>query len=173
MRPIRDIDIYWHQVLGEEILTTGEVTGIGDAWAWYDPEPAWTTSQWLSEVLIALLVRLGDWDALVLATMVATGVLLLLLGWVILQRTDARSGVLVFAPVALSLLLYVDVRPLLLSTVATLVVAHAAERTLVSGQPPPWWSLTLIALWSNLHGQWVVVPLAIGLAGLLHRLGNG
>lgn len=169
-RPINDRDAYWHVVLGQEILESGEVTAIGDSWAIFDPEEPWTTSQWLSEVVMAGSVGIWGWAGLVYLTVLVTAALVAAIIWVAAQRGRSRVGLLFLALFIASLPLFIQTRPMLVSSVATVAVGHAALRTLQAGIAPPWWSIPLVALWANLHGQWIVAPAAIGLAAGLYWL---
>lgn len=169
---ISDVDSYWHVLVGEELLETQTATGLGDSWAWYSPSMPWTTSQWLSEAMMALLVKAGGWNALVYATTAAAIALVAAIVWVVLRRASGPRAVLLIGLAALPLVQWINVRPAMLSLVATVMVAHVADRTLTTGCLPRWWSLPLIALWANLHGQWVIAPAAIGVAGVLYWLAD-
>lgn len=169
-RPIDDPDAFWHVVLGEEIIRTGNVTGIGDTWAWYDPDDPWTTSQWLSEVAMALVVESAGWAGLVWATIVVVGIVAAAIAALVLTLTRSAVGVVVVAVGMLGFSLVVEARPLMLSLLGTTLVSHWAARLLYTGRvPSTWWAL-LVVLWANLHGQWVIAPLAVGLATVLYWL---
>ena len=127
---IADIDSYWHVVVGDEIRSTGQVTGLGDGWAWYDPPTPWTTSQWMSEVVMSWAVETVGWIGLVGLTLALATATLLLLMWVIAQRASPIVGPLLFLGLAVSLALFFQTRPLLVSYLGTVGVAHLAEQTL-------------------------------------------
>ena len=86
--PISDRDAYWHVLVGDEIRSTRDVVGAGDAWAWYDPPTPWTTSQWMSEVVMSGTVQTTGWIGLVALTLALATATLLLLAWVIAQRAS-------------------------------------------------------------------------------------
>lgn len=167
---ISDIDTYWHVIIGDEIRSTGRVTGVGDSWAWYDPPVPWTTSQWLSEVAMSWTVQHFGWIGLVVVTLGLATATLILLAWVIAQRASPIVGPLLFLGLAASLALFFQTRPLLVSYLGTVVVAHLADVTLRQGRLPGWWFYPLVALWANLHGQWFLAPTAIAVAAGLHWL---
>ena len=108
---IADIDSYWHVVVGDEIRATGQVTGVGDGWAWYDPSPPWTTSQWMSEVVMSWTVETLGWIGLVGLTLALAMATLLLLMWVIAQRASPIVGPLLFLGLAVSLALVLPDAP--------------------------------------------------------------
>lgn len=164
-------DAYWHVVVGDRIRATGQVSGAGDDWAWYDPAQPWTSSQWLSESAMSWLVEARGWGALTASTMALSALALLLLSVVILRRSQPRVGVPLAAALALSLSLSFQTRPGLFSLVAAIVLGSVADRVLTEGRLPKWWwVLPTIILWANLHGGWIVGPVAVGLAAALHWL---
>jgi hypothetical protein len=60
-----DLDAYWHVEIGREILRTHQLSNLGQSWLGVDA-PNWRTSQWLSEVAMALAVNGFGWRALVI-----------------------------------------------------------------------------------------------------------
>ena len=168
--PISDRDAYWHVLVGDEIRSTRDVVGAGDAWAWYDPPTPWTTSQWMSEVVMSGTVQTTGWIGLVALTLALATATLLLLAWVIAQRASPIAAPLLFFGLAASLALFFQTRPLLVSYLGSVAVAHLADRTLREGRLPAWWFYPLVALWANLHGQWFIAPTAIAVAAGLHWL---
>lgn len=162
--PIRDVDSYWHVRIGDELRSGAPIVGLGESWAWYDPPEPWTTSQWLSEWTMSWLVDALGWDGLVYAKFLVTTLLVVLLGALALVSRDGWSSTFVFAVAALHLATVVQVRPVLVSYVGTLAIGAIAARVLRYGLPPPWYVVPGVAIWANFHGQWIVAPLALGLA---------
>jgi hypothetical protein len=77
-----------------------------------------------------------------------------------------------FGILAFMVVLTAQPRPALVSLLGLLATAHLAERALLHGKSPPWWSAVLIALWANVHGLWLAGPLALGVAAALNWLGQ-
>ena len=63
--PLFDGDLWWHVRLGQEILDQHRVAGPGPVGrSLRRSTGTWTTTQWLSEVLMATTYRVGGWSAL-------------------------------------------------------------------------------------------------------------
>jgi hypothetical protein len=173
VRPIVDVDAFWHVVIGDEIRATATIRNLGSDWAWFDPQTPWTTSQWLSEVGMSWLVREFGWGTLVVATAVVASIAVALLAYVIFTRATHRVGSILFAGVVLGLASTFQARPALLSLCAVLIVGHVAERLLQSGRTPRWWlAAPAAAFWANFHGLWVIAPAAVGLASVAYWIGR-
>lgn len=171
-RSLSDVDAYWHVVVGDEIRATRSVVGTGDAWAWYDPEEPWTTSQWLAEVAMSWLVGEFGWSGLVAARFVLTTTLVGLICWVVVRSRAGWAGTVLAAGTLIPFAFMAQERPLLVSWIATLLVGILAERILRTGSLPRWWTVPLVALWANTHGQWVIAPAALGSAAVLYWLSH-
>ena len=170
MVPINDVDAYWHVRIGEEILATGQTSNLGDDWAWYTPAEPWVTSQWLAEVIMAALVRFAGWAGLVYAAAAGAFLAVLLGLWTISKRA---SGLAMLPPATglVSIVLFsVAARPATASLVGLVFVAHIAERTLRTGPTASWWLVPMVVVWANVHGMWIVAPLALGVATVSHWL---
>lgn len=169
--PIDDpSDVYWHVVVGDEIRATGQVPGAGDAWAWFDPPDPWTSSQWLSEVAMSWLVERWGWTSLVGTTLLLSAVVVVGLLIVLHRHATPRAATIIFALVVLPLGFAFQTRPGLVTLVGAVAVGSMAWRTLTEGTVPSWWLVPGVALWSNLHGGWVIAPAVIGTAVVLRWL---
>ena len=51
--PIRDIDVYWHLLVGREILDGVPVGEAGRGWSMAPVADTWVSAQWLAEVVLA------------------------------------------------------------------------------------------------------------------------
>src|SRR4051794_14044346 len=51
--PASDVDVWWHVRLGDEILHRHSVFGVGTDWSFAPVHAHWTSSEWLSEVVLA------------------------------------------------------------------------------------------------------------------------
>lgn len=127
---------------------------------------AWTTHEWLAEVLMAYAFHVGGWSGLVLLTAVAAATALFGLARD-LGRWLPPGAVLVltalaFSCTAPSLLVrpHILALPVLEAWVCGLVIARSR------GAAPSWRLLPLMTLWANLHGSFMVglaliVPLGV------------
>lgn len=170
--PINDIDAYWHVVVGRELIERRNPTGLGDDWAWFDPPTAWTTSQWLSEAGMAWSVNQFGWVGLPVLTWIATLLLLVAVTYTVFVRAPALPGVILVVLYFLALSVFIQSRPALLSAGATLIIAHHSERLIHEGKSPPLWLIPFVLVWANLHGQWVLAPMALTVALIAAFLGR-
>jgi len=163
---LRDPGTLWHAVVGEQMLQTGELVR-SDPFSFTFGGQAWTPHQWLGEILMALLERLGGLDALLLTTVT---ILAALYAWI--GGRLVRAG-LHWMPAALLLALTVaassyhfHARPHLV-TIALLGWTYAqlcdfeAKRISLRGL---FWLMPLFMLWVNLHGGVLAGIALVGLA---------
>jgi hypothetical protein len=150
----RDPGSLWHIVVGEQILSTGQVPRT-DSFSFTCPGQPWTDTFWLSECLLALLHRLGGLDSVLLATVT---LLAGLYSWVAgrLMRAGMHPLLAVlFAMLAVAASSYhFHPRPHLLSILFLALVfarlcdfeaGRASLRSL-------FWLVPLFAVWVNIHG---------------------
>lgn len=167
-RMFRDPGTFWHLLSGERILQHGlpredwlTFTFVGKPWI---------AHQWLAECAMALLKRLGGYDALLVT---ATAGLALLFTWTF-QRfvgtgVQPRWAVLLTAFAILTGSGSFHVRPLLLSlgffawTFARLVEVEAGRARLRDLR----WLLPLLVVWVNCHGAALGGIATIGATALI------
>lgn len=165
--PLIDGDVYWHIRAGLEVLDSGRVP-TEDTWSIVGDGMAWTSQDWLSNVILALGWRLGEMGPTVLSVSWAlfAVVALALLWWAFgIRRPQSgwlgrivwlATGLIVAGPV-----LGVRVQVVDLTLAAGVVVclwgylARPNVRWLV---PLP---ITTVA-WANLHAGWPLIWLLGG-----------
>jgi hypothetical protein len=172
--PIRDIDLYWHLLVGQEILSGTPVAEAARGWSFAPVADTWVSTQWLAEMLFTRIEAWGGLEAMVwyrtLSTMAATFVLAAVTLW----RRPVRAGVWVFALAGLSLAITAEDRSQQLTFLLAPLVGRWAERLWREGRLPRWWLvLPLVVVWANFHGGWVILPLALGLAALARLVDAG
>jgi hypothetical protein len=172
--PIRDIDLYWHLLVGQEILAGTPVAEAARGWSFAPVADTWVSTQWIAEMLFARIEAWGGLEAMVwyrtLSTMAATVVLAAVTLW----RRPVRAGVWVFALAGLSLAITAEDRSQQLTFLLAPLVGRWAERLWREGRLPRWWLvLPLVVVWANFHGGWVILPLALGLAALARLVDAG
>jgi hypothetical protein len=155
-----DGDPYWHLTTGEWILAHGRVPTT-DPFSWSRPGMAWTAHEWLSEVVMVALYRIGGWAAIHHAVSASFGITAAYLTRFLLARMSVVSA-LALSILSLGLMHshfaarpHALVWPVTALWVGTLV--HAGEQR----RGPPWWLLGVLVLWANLHAS---VTLAVGFA---------
>lgn len=158
-----DGDSYWHVAVGRWITEHAAVP-TKDVWSHSVPGMPWTAHEWLSELLMFRVWRLGGWNGIRVVASAAYALTAAIMLRFLLRRVSA--------PVALAAALlcletmrshfvlrpHVLVWPLTAVWVGALVNAVEAEET------PPLWLLPVLVMWANMHASFT---LGIGLAGAL------
>mgnify|MGYP000633628536 CR=1 FL=1 len=165
VRPLWDVDVFWHVATGRAILTGGLPTT--DIFSAADPTAPWATFQWLYQVAVAGIegaAGLGGVRA------VHVGVIALAVGgWtaVVARRAGLLAGVV---SGAFLLLLFEDrvrVRPHVFELAFSLSLALLLRRG--ERGPAELGAIALAALWANLHAVSALWWLALVGAWVVHR----
>lgn len=153
LAPLANADTYFHLRLGNEFLH-----------GWQPWHPAhlspsataeWLPTQWASQVVMALVERLGGLGAL--STLYAALLVLLVVTWyrTARRRSDPLVATLITSMAVIAAGDGLSLRPqvvsYLLMTVVVLTWSRAIERRTV-----PWLLIPLSWLWAMLHGMWVL-----------------
>jgi hypothetical protein len=171
LRPIRDVDVHWHLLIGKEVLESRTVRGLGNDWA-VAGEADWATTQWLSEVVLVAVHELGGWAGLLVGRQVLVIAILAATAWAILPGRPARVAAPVYAMVTLPLWSVVtQERPQTPSLLFVVLLAVWLGRAVSTRELP---RLALVAIvvvvWANLHGLWVLTPAVFALVTLAWRV---
>lgn len=166
-RFLRDPGTFWHITTGEKILGEGFIAH--DPYTFTFEGTPWVPYQWLGEVAMALLHRVGGFDAvLVASTAVAAG----LLAW--LGTRFIRTGLHPVFALGVTLLAaavmahHFHARPLLFTMVGMAAVMLAVckfEAGEVKLKQLPWF-VPLFWVWTNVHGGMLGGLTTLGLAGI-------
>lgn len=172
--PIRDIDYYWHLLVGQDILAGIPVREAGRGWSFAPLPDAWVSTQWLAEVGFAWLeTHLGLRSALGYRV-VSSAIVLLTLAWATLRHRPVRVGVWVFALASAQLAIFAQERSQQLTYILAPIVGLWLQRTWRDGRLPRWWAvLPIVLIWAQFHGGWVVLPFCLGLATIGRLLDHG
>lgn len=166
-RPLTDPDVWWHIRAGLEVLQRGAVPRI-DTWSIAGAGKAWTSQDWLTNVILAAAHGLGGWGWTLLSIGFAVAVaaaFLILWSAIGLRRPGAgwpsrvlalTAGVVLAGPV-------VGVRAQVVDLVFGAVVLWVLWRYVTGGRPTVlvWLPLVTVA-WVNLHAGWVLLFLLAG-----------
>ncbi len=152
-RPLDGGDVFWMVRAGEDILTTGRVSGV-ESWSYTAAGTPWNNHEWLFEALVAALHRAGGWRAirLLVAAMVAAPLALV-------ARGAWRALGPAWAPAAVSLAVVLGSFKLIpapqTSSVALFAAGYAAfvggERALDGGRLAALGALLLV--WANVTAE--------------------
>ncbi len=163
--PMPAVDLAYQVRAGNMILATGAIPRV-DTFTFTVAGQPWTDQQWLAQVLLAAVHRLGGWELLaVLRAALVVAIVALLVVAARLRGAGLRSaavlGLLAFVLAAPALAL----RPQLFA-----IAVFAGLLALVAGRlrHPRLFLVAplLVVLWANLHGSFVLAPLLLGYAWL-------
>jgi hypothetical protein len=172
---IRDIDLYWHLIVGNELRSGVAVTSAGQGWSIAPGVPdAWVSSQWLAEVLLSWLQSAGGFAALAFYRVATTAVAIGVLALVTLRQRPVRAAVGPFAIATIALASTAQERSQQLTYILAPLVGWWAERLLREGRLPRWWVvLPLTVAWANFHGGWVLLPMVLVLVAVARLVRRG
>lgn len=152
---LRDADTYWHLAAGRWILEHASVPTL-DPFSHSMPGVPWTAFEWLSELVMLGVYRLGGWAGLAALAACSFALVLALLMRFLLARMEPVHALLFTVLAGSMLSTHLLARPhamawlLLALWISALVDAAEARRR------PPWWLLGLMVLWANMHGSFVL-----------------
>lgn len=173
-RPLDDIDLYWHLIVGREILDGTPVAEAGRGWSFAPVPDTWVSTQWLAEVLFAWMHDTFGFSSFVVYRTLTTILALLVLAAVTLHRRPARAGAWPFAIAGLGLAITSQDRSQQLTYILAPLVGYWAMRLWREGRLPRWWLvLPLVVVWANFHGGWLLLPMALGIAAFARVLDVG
>lgn len=159
--PLRDPDLWWHIRTGRLILDTHRIPHT-DPWSFTAPPEGWVPTAWLSDAGFAGVWRLGGDDALramrvVLAAAVISAI------WALASRfaADTTSAALTCALAVVSVGPFLRERPQVISFLFVAWLALLVQRVLAGVRPPLLLSVVTTYLWANLHGMWILLPVAL------------
>jgi len=162
-RPLRDPDIWWHVRTGDLILDQG--LPREEPWAFTALGNTWVPTAWLSDVVLAVAHAAFGWWAIIGLKLAMSALLLWALGRELLRCGPARIAALVYPLSLVVLAPFLAERPQLVSLVFTVWLTRSM-RLLLMEHRLHWSFLPLVYLWANLHGMWVLAPLALGVASI-------
>jgi hypothetical protein len=169
-RLFRDPGTFWHTRCGQIVLETGRLID-GDPFSFIArprfPNESWIPHQWLGEIIMALLFRLGGWDVLQLTTVT---ILAGLYTWIAHRLIVAGlhwslAASIMVLPIAAGAS-HFHIRPHLATmvffgTTFAFLIDYEAGRIELRRL---FWLVPIYALWTNLHGGMLGGLFTIGLA---------
>lgn len=147
-----DGDTYWHIGAGRWILQHFSVP-VTDPFSFTARGRAWTSHEWLSEILVAVAFNARSWAGIGIIFGAAVGATLLLVG------LELKRSVRPLYAVAAVVLLFVLLEPSLLARPHVLAWPMVAAWTMVmlrsraAHRSPPLAAALLMLVWANLHAS--------------------
>lgn len=148
-------DTLWHVAAGEWMLRNGRIMAA-DVFSYTVAGKPWLCPEWLSEILMAGVYRIGGWEGLFLLAALAFASTQALLA-ARLQQHLTPYFVTILLMLGFFLGMYhFKARPHVIAwPVLLLWIANAID-ALDRDEAPSFWNLPLMALWTNLHGSFVI-----------------
>jgi hypothetical protein len=158
-----DPDVWWHIKQGEFILTTHRVP-TKDIYSMTLAGRPWTAYEWLGDVLLATMYRLGGMRGLEVLLIVLGGAILIGL-YTLAAIRSGNSKAAFGATVAVFVLATVsfNLRPQMLGYLFLVLTLIALERFRQGKRRAVWALPILMMAWVNSHGSWVI---GLGIIGI-------
>jgi len=152
---LRDADTYWHLAAGRWMLEHGSVPTL-DAFSHSMPGAPWTAFEWLSELVMVGVYRLGGWAGLAALAACCFGLVLALLMRFLLARMEPVHALLFTVLAGGMLLTHLLARPHVMAWLLLALWISALVNAAEARRAPPWWLLGLMVLWANMHGSFIL-----------------
>ena len=163
-----DGDTGWHLAAGQWIVAHRAVPDT-DPFSFTMRGHPWTAHEWLAEVVMALVLKIGGWRGLALLFAVAFGATLWLVGRSLDRSLPPRYAIVSLAGVAAILAPGALARPHLLAWPLLALWLSVLVRARLEHRAPHVASALLITIWANLHASYII-GLAIAAAFALEAL---
>jgi hypothetical protein len=151
---LNDPDTYLHIAAGRWIITHSALP-LHDPFSHSLAGASWVPHEWLAEVVLALVYRIGGWSGLVLMSAACFAVSLALLTRFLLRHYEAFSALIAVISGAALVLGHLLVRPPLLALPLLVIWSGCLFGARDAGRSPPAWLLGVMLLWANLHGSFM------------------
>lgn len=173
-----DPDLWGHIAFGRAVLNSWRLP-LTDPYSYSAPNHLWLNHEWLTEVLMALCYNGFGVVGLKLFKLACAAITIIFLA-IAESETGApqivQLATLLWVAVAISL--QVQFRPQLFTFAMLSAMLALLARHNYRGRAPLWLAIPIVALWSNLHGGFIIglavlgtYTVAIGLRSL--RAGSG
>ncbi|MGH2393483.1 MAG: hypothetical protein ACRDGH_08320 [Candidatus Limnocylindria bacterium] len=153
---LTDPDFFTHVRTGQLIVETGQVPTTDPFSFTWGGEP-WTLHEWLSEVVMYLLITaVGVLPSLLLFGLVPGALLAILLYALVRRGVPLRPVALACVLAAWIFVPYVTIRPQAISWLLMAVLVTFLWSLDAARPKRALWLIPLFVAWANVHGLWVV-----------------
>jgi hypothetical protein len=157
-----DPDLWWHIRTGELILDTHRWPTT-DPYSFTVAGQPWLACEWIGDVLLAAVARLGGLQALDLLLIVLGGsVMLAIYAYATIRTGNSKAGLVVAAVLFVLANASFSLRPQMLGYLFLVLTLIALERFRQGKSRALWFLPLLMVLWVNTHGSFVIGIGAIG-----------
>jgi hypothetical protein len=161
---LQSVDLAYHIRAGGIILDTRAIPAI-DTFTFTAAGLPWQDQQWGAEAILAVVYRAAGWTGLVLLRAILVGILFWLVFDTCRRGNTARTAALItlasFALAVVTLGLRPQLFGMVLFALTIWLIARRHER------PGSLWLIVPVTIvWANVHGSFVLGPLALVLAAV-------
>ena len=157
-----DPDLWWHLKVGQDILATRHWPTT-DPYSFTAAGQPWLAYEWLGDVLLATVFRVGGLQGLQLLFIILAGTIMLALyGYATLRSKNCKAGFVAATVLLVLAAANFNLRPQMLGYLFLILTLIALERFRQGKTTALWLLPILFLLWINTHGSW-----EIGLATIL------
>ena len=171
--PLRDVDVYWHTLIGEQLAKGPWPAQLG-GWEALPQLNDWHSTQSLTELLLYALHSAGSWVAIAGYRVVTLAIAIAVLA---LATLRSRPLALASWPFAITVVALGDAsqeRAQQLTYIGAAVLSGVLVRGMRGQALPRWWlMLPATVVWANAHGGWILVPAVLMLIAIGRVLDHG
>src|SRR6195952_1253137 len=160
-RLLNDSDTYWQISIGQWIVDHGALPRA-DIYSFTRAGEPWTSSSWLTQVLLAGSYNLAGWTGPVVLAAASIAAAFALLAWILGRRIPATYAIMVTLAALVLSTPHFLARPHVLVLPVMLAWAYGLMSASERGEAPSFWLLPLIALWAHLPGGFVFGLVLVG-----------
>jgi hypothetical protein len=171
-----DPDVWWHIKVGETILATHRFPTT-DPYSFTVAGQPWLAYEWLGEVLLAAVNRIGGVVGLdILLIAIGSVIMIALYALATITCGNSKAGFVTAAILLLLAGVSFSLRPQMIGYFFLIVTLILLERFRQGHDKSIWLLPPLMLLWVNIHGSWVIglgTIFVYWISGLLNfRVGN-
>ena len=151
-----DPDVWWHIKVGETVLATHRWPTV-DVYSFTVPGQPWISPEWLGEVLLATVSRIGGVRGLdMLLIALGSAIMLALYALGTIRSGNSKAAFVAAALVYVLACPSFTLRPQMLGYLFLTVTLIALELFRQGKKAAIWILPPLFLLWVNTHGSWII-----------------
>lgn len=162
---LNDPDTYWQVAVGQWILDHHAVPQV-DIYSFTMRGQPWISTQWLAQVLYALVYGVFGWSGPVVLGAGAVAIAIAMLARFLDKRLPTTATLLLVATALALMAGHLVARPHLLAMPVMVAWVAGLVNAMDRKGVPSFWLLPLMALWANLHGGFILGLALIGPIGI-------
>ncbi|WEZ83055.1 hypothetical protein P6U16_19430 [Rhizobium sp. 32-5/1] len=162
---LQDPDNWWQVKVGLDLLASRTIPTVDTYSHTFAGQP-WIAKEWLAQVILGAGYSIFGWSGVAFITVTAVAAAMFLLAWSLSASLKPTIAIAVTLAITIAVGPVYNARPLIFSfpiiVLWTALLFQAARET----RSPPFWALSLILLWANLHATFTFGFVIAAFAGL-------